>query len=93
MEKVVPIEEARRKLGSLVVQVTASKQPVFIARRNSQLAVLLAYEEYDRLRAHEATAAERRFNEALDRIHSTVAKAGLKPGVVKEAVRKTRRRA
>ena len=91
MEKVVPIEEARRKLGSLVVQVVASKQPVIIARRNSELAVLIAYEEYDRFRTHEATAADRRFNEALERIHSSVAKAGLKPGVVKEAVRKTRR--
>ncbi len=91
MEKVVPIEEARRKLGSLVVQVAASKQPVFIGRRNSELAVLLAYEEYDRFRAHEASAAERRFNEALERIHSAVGKAGLKPGAVKEAVRKSRR--
>jgi prevent-host-death family protein len=91
MEKVVPIEEARRKLGSLVVQVAASKQPVIIGRRNSELAVLLAYEEYDRLRAHEASAAKRRFNEALERIHSAVGKAGLKPGAVKEAVRKSRR--
>ena len=91
MERVVPIEEARRKLGSLVVQVAASKQPVIIARRNSQLAVLLGYEEYDRLRAHEAKAAESRFNEALERIHSSVGKAGLKPSVIREAIRKTRR--
>ena len=91
MERVVPIEQARRKLGSLVVQVTASKQPVFIARRNSELAVLLAYEEYDRLRTHEAQAADSRFNEALERIHSSVRKAGLKPNVIREAISKTRR--
>ncbi len=91
MEKVVPIEEARRTLGKLVVEVASSRQPVIIARRNSELAVLLAYDEYERLRTHEAKAAESRFNEALERIHSAVGKAGLKPGVVKEATRKARR--
>ncbi len=51
MEKVVAIEEARRKLGKLVVEVASSRQPIIIARRNSERAVLLAYEEYERLRA------------------------------------------
>ena len=91
MEKVVPIEEARRTLGKLVVEVASSRQPVVIARRNSELAVLLAYDEYERLRTHEAKAAESRFNEALERIHSAVGKARVKPSVVREAIRKARR--
>lgn len=91
MEKLVPIEEARRTLGKLVVEVASSRQPVVIARRNSERAVLLAYDEYERLRTHEAKAAESRFNEALKRIHSAVGKAGLKPSVVREAIRKARR--
>ena len=91
MEKVVPIEEARRTLGKLVVEVASSRQPIVIARRNSELAVLLAYDEYERLRTHEAKAAESRFNEALERIHSSVGKTGLKPSAIREAVRKTRR--
>ena len=91
MEKVVAIEEARRRLGDLVVQVASSREPVIIARRNSERAVLLGYEEYGRLKAHEARAAERRFRHALERIHSSVAKAGVKPEAVKEAIRKARR--
>jgi len=90
MEKVVAIEEARRKLGKLVLEVTSSRRPVIIARRNSERAVLMGYEEYERLKAQEAQAAESRFQEALDRIHYAVAKAGLKREVVKEAIRKIR---
>ncbi len=90
MEKVVAIEEARRKLGKLVVEVASSRQPIIIARRNSERAVLLAYEEYERLRAQEAQMAESRFHEALKRIHSAVGKARVKPEVVKEAIRKVR---
>lgn len=90
MEKVVAIEEARKKLGKLVLEVASSRRPVIIARRNSERAVLLGYEEYERLKAQEAQAAEGRFQEALDRIHSAVAKAGLKREVVEEAIRKVR---
>jgi len=90
MEKVVAIEEARKKLGQLVQEVASSRKPVVIARRNSERAVLLGYEEYERLKAHEGEAAEKRFQEALDRIHASVAKAGVKRAVVKEAIRKVR---
>ena len=90
MEKVVAIEEARKKLGQLVLEVASSRKPVIIARRNSERAVLMGYEEYERLKAQEAHAAESRFQEALDRIHSAVAKAGLKRKVVDEAIRKVR---
>ncbi|MDA2937971.1 type II toxin-antitoxin system Phd/YefM family antitoxin [Acidobacteria bacterium AH-259-A15] len=90
MEKVVAVEEARRKLGKLVMEVASSRQPVIIARRNSERAVLLGYEEYERLRSHEAQMAESRFHQALERIHSAVAKTGVKPEVVKEAIRKVR---
>ena len=90
MDKVIALEEARKKLGRLVVEVASSRKPVVIARRNSERAVLLGYDEYERLKAHEAQAAESRFQEALDRIHSTVAKARLKREVVATAIRKVR---
>lgn len=90
MEKVVAIEEARKKLGKLVQEVASSRKAVVIARRKTERAVLLGYEEYERLKAQEAQAAESRFQEALDRIHSAVAKAGLKREVVEEAIRKVR---
>jgi len=91
MEKIVAIEEARRTLGKLVLEVASSREPVIIARRNSERAVLLGYEEYERLRSQEAQMAESRFHEALKRIHSAVAKAGVRPEVVKEAIRTVRR--
>ena len=53
--------------------------------------MLLGYEEYERLRSQEAQMAESRFHEALKRIHSAVAKAGVRPEAVKEATRKVRR--
>lgn len=90
MEKVVAIEEARKKLGKLVQEVASSRKAVVIARRKTERAVLLGYEEFERLKAQEAQAAESRFQEALDRIHSAVAKAGLKREVVEEAIRKVR---
>lgn len=91
MEKIVSVEAARKKLGELIVAVASRREPVIIARRNSERAVLLGYGEYERLRSQEAQAAEARFQAALDRIHSAVAKAGVKPAVVKEAIRKARR--
>ena len=90
MDKIVAIEEARKKLGKLVLEVTSSRKPIIIARRKSERAVLLGYEEYERLKAQEAQAAESRFQETLDRIHSAVGKAGLKREVVEEAVHKAR---
>lgn len=90
MEKIVAIEEARKNLGRLVLQVASSTEPVIIARRNSERAVLLGYEEYERLKAQQDQVAESRFQEALERIHSATAKAGLKRKVVEEAVRKVR---
>lgn len=91
MEKIISVEAARKKLGELVVEASSGKEPIVIARRNSERAVLVGYHEYERLRSQEALIAEKRFHEALDRIHSAVSKAGIKPGVVKEAVRKARR--
>jgi antitoxin YefM len=92
MDEMVSVETARRKLGRLVVGAASRKQPIIIVRRNAERAVLLGYEEYERLRAQEAQVAEERFHAALERIHSAVAKAGLKPDTVKEAIRKVRRR-
>jgi prevent-host-death family protein len=91
MEKVVAVEEARRKLGRLIQEVATSKQPLIIARRNSERAVLLGYQEYERLKAQETQAAESRFQAALEQIHSAVRQAGIKRGVVKEAIRRARR--
>ncbi|OGQ84761.1 MAG: hypothetical protein A3F90_12510 [Deltaproteobacteria bacterium RIFCSPLOWO2_12_FULL_60_19] len=90
----VTVRELKDKLAEYLRRVKAGES-ILVTERGKTVAVISttrsAVEEYDRLRAHEAAAAESRFNEALERIHSTVAKAGLKPGVVKEAVRKSRR--
>jgi prevent-host-death family protein len=91
MEKTIPVEEARRKLGQLIVEVASSKEPVIIARRNSEKAVLMNYNEYERLQAQEARAAEERFESALQRIHAAVREARVKPQAVKSAIRKARR--
>jgi prevent-host-death family protein len=90
MDRVIAIEEARKKLGQLIREAASSKKPIVIARRNSERAVLIGYDEYERLTAQEMHAAEGRFQEALERIHSAVAKAGLKRKVVEEAIRKVR---
>lgn len=91
MEKMVAVEEARRTLGRLIQEVTAGKHPIVITRRTSARAVLLGYEEYERMRALGEQAAARRFLEALDRIHASAAQAKLSPEVVGEAIRKVRR--
>lgn len=91
MERLVALEQARRTLGQLIKEVAAHREAVIIARKARDKAVLLSLDEYRRLKALEARDAERRFLEALARIHADVAASGLDPSVVEEAVREVRR--
>lgn len=91
MERVVALEQARRTLGKLLHDVTTHREAVIIAKKAREKAVLVSYDEYARLKAAEAADAERRFLEALDRIHADVARDGLAPELAEEAVREVRR--
>lgn len=87
----LPVEEARKKLGKLVMEAS-SGEPVMIGRRGTEQAVLLSQEEYERLRRIEEQAARERFREALKAISTQVRKAKLPRSVVEEAIRAARRR-
>jgi len=87
----VPVEEARKRLGTLVREASTGI-PVTIGRRGTEQAVLLAEEEYARLRQIEDEAARMRFNEALDAIGATVRERKISRKVVETAIRVARRR-
>ena len=87
----LPVEEARKKLGKLVMEASTG-EPIIIGRRGTEQAVLLSQEEYERLRRVEEHAAEARFKEALEAIRAEVRKEKLPRKVVDEALRWARRR-
>jgi prevent-host-death family protein len=87
----LPVEEARKKLGKLVVEAS-SGEPVVIGRRGTEQAILLSQEEYERLRRIEGQAAQTRLEEALEAIRAEVRKEKLPRKVVNEAIRWARRR-
>jgi len=87
----VPVEEARKRLGTLVREASAGT-PVTIGRRGTEQAVLLSEEEYARLRQIEDEAARMRFNEALEAIGAKIQEQKISRKVVEEAIRVARRR-
>lgn len=87
----VPVEQARKRLGSLVRDV-ASGEPIVIGRRGTEQAILISWEEYGRLRRVEQEAAQARFAAALEAIAAEVRRERLPQRIVEEAVRAVRRR-
>jgi prevent-host-death family protein len=87
----VPVEEARKRLGTLVREASAG-EPVIIGRRGTEQAVLLSEEEYARLRQIEDEAARMRFEEALEAIGATVREQKVPRKVVEQAIRAARHR-
>ncbi len=87
----VPVEEARKQLGKLVREVS-SGEPVIIGRRGTEQAVLLAGEEYERLRKIDEQAARARFRDALRAIGAVVQERRLPQKAVEETIRAVRRR-
>ncbi len=87
----VPVEEARKRLGTLVREASTGN-PVTIGRRGTEQAVLLSEEEYARLRQIEDEAARMRFKEALEAITMNVREQKVSRKVVEEAIRAARRR-
>lgn len=91
MERIIALEQARRVLGKLLHEVATLGKPIIITKKANEKAVLITYEEYTRFKAAEAADAERRFLEALGRIHADMAQDGLAPEVIEEAIREVRR--
>ncbi len=87
----VPVEEARKQLGKLVREVS-SGEPVIIGRRGTEQAVLIAGEEYERLRRIDEQTARVRFREALRAIGAVVQERRLPQKAVEETIRAVRRR-
>ena len=89
--KLKSIEEARRELGRLLEEVKRTGEPVILLRRGMQEGVLISAEEFERLKGIEEAYARLSFRRALEAIAESVAKAGLSPEVVEEAVEAARR--
>ena len=87
----VPVEEARKRLGTLVREASAG-EPVIIGRRGTEQAILLSEGEYARLRQIEDEASRVRFKEALEAIGATVREQKVSQKVVERAIRAARRR-
>ena len=62
-KKIVSIAEAKRHLSELLKE--ARKEPVVITRRNEPDSVILAYDEYVRMRRMRAAANIRRLSEEM----------------------------
>lgn len=87
----VPVEQARKRLGRLLQEVSAG-HPVVIGRRGTDQAVLISGAEYERLRRIEEENARALFRQALESISAAVREEGIGPEVVDEAIRAARRR-
>lgn len=87
----IPVEEARRHLGELIQSAVHDGKPIVISRRGKGAAVLLSYQEYERLRRLDEAAAAQRLLEALQAISRANEAAGLDPSVIEEALREIRR--
>jgi len=92
MEYVIGVEEARRSLGEMVARVSRGRETIVIARRAREKAVLMGYEEYQRLQGLAAQAASNKVAQALARIRDAVREAGVSPSAVEEAIREVRSR-
>lgn len=88
---IIPVEEARRHLGELIQSAVHDRKPIVISKRGKDAAVLLSYQEYERLRRLDEEAATQRFLGALQAISQATEAAGLAPSVVEEALREIRR--
>ena len=93
MLKLLTVEEARRKLGRLVEEVSRTRQPVILTRRGRDQTVLLAAEEYERLKGIEEAYARMAFQRALEAIGQDVARTGVARSAVDEATRWARQEA
>jgi len=83
MDRVINVEEARKKLGQLVEE--ADNRPVILTRRG-RAAVLLSLERYEQLEHLANIAAGRELEAALESLHAAAAQNGVAIEVVDEAV-------
>lgn len=90
MEKIIGVDEARAKLGSLVKEVSNCGEPVIITRRSKDKAVLLGRDEYIKLKEMEAENARIKLRSVIKKIRDFIKEEGLSVGEVEEAIKVVR---
>lgn len=90
MEKIIGVDEARAKLGTLVKEVSNYGEPVIITRRSKDKAVLLGRDEYIRLKEMEAENARIKLKSVIKKIRNFIKEEGLSAEEVEEAIKAVR---
>ena len=91
MERIVGVEEARKRLGQLVEEVTAGGEPIILSKRGAAVGVLISREEYSRMKKASTSLARRELLERLAQARDTIQAEGLDPSVVDEAIAAARK--
>ncbi len=90
MEKIIGVDEARAKLGTLVKEVSNYGKSVVITRRSKDQAVLIGRDEYIKLREIEAENARIKLRDAIKKIRDFIKEEGLSAEEVEEAIKAVR---
>ncbi len=86
MERIIGVEEARGRLGSLAEEVSVGSESIVLTKRGQALAVLVSRDEYARLKEASTRLVRAELQGRLAEIRESVRRAGLKPEVVDEAI-------
>jgi antitoxin YefM len=86
MEKIVGVEEARAKLGSLLEEVAGGGEPIVLAKRGQAIGVLLSREEYSRLKMAATRRVRSELQGSLNETRRRIKEAGLDSTSVDEAI-------
>jgi len=90
MEKIIGVDEARAKLGTLVKEVSNYGRSVVITRRSKDQAVLIGRDEYIKLREIEAENARIKLGDVIKKIRDFIKEEGLSAEEVEEAIKAVR---
>lgn len=90
-DRTIGVEEARGKLGQLLDEVNASGEPITISKRGSTYGVLISRQEYARLKLAASRLAREELAARLAQARDAVAKAGVDPSEVDEAIAEVRK--
>jgi len=87
MEKIIGVDEARAKLGTLVKEVSNYGKSVVITRRSKNQAVLIGRDEYIKLKEIEAQNARIKLRSVIKKIKDLIKEEGLSAEEVEEAIK------
>jgi len=87
MEKIIGVDEARAKLGTLVKEVSNYGKSVVITRRSKNQAVLIGRDEYIKLKEIEAQNARIKLRSVIKKIEDLIKEEGLSAEEVEEAIK------